>query len=118
MEIVAQSIQKAYNDKLSIAEKYYRLLFDVNNMEVTDIQMQMIAYCAVRGTLSTPPIRDGFLERYKIAKGTFYNNIGKLLERKLLVKHNKKIRVNPVIMLDWTKDEFIFKISLKTITEK
>lgn len=113
MEIVAQDIRKEYNDKLSIAEKYYRLLFDVNNIQITEIQIQMIAWCAVKGTLSTPPIRDGFLERYKIARGTYYNNIGKLQDRKLLVKKNGKIRVNASIMLDWSKDEFIFKINLK-----
>lgn len=103
MEAIVQTIKKGYDSTFDFAKVYYGILFKLNQIKITDSELNLISYSAVNGTLSTPPVRDQFMKEFSIPKGSFYNMIAKLQKVNILVKVNNKIRINPKIQLDFNK---------------
>lgn len=91
--------------KFDFAKKYYSILFTLNNIHLSIGELNLFCYCAVNGTLSTPPVRNGFIEEFGIPKNSVYNMMSRLQKRKLLVKIQGKIRINPAFYIDFNKDD-------------
>ncbi len=113
--IVQQNITKKYSSNLEFAKAYYNFITQINNISITPTEMNLLCYCAVNGTISTPPVRDAFIEQYNVPKGSIYNIVSKLQKLKLMVKIQGKIRVNPAIQIDFNK--MIYKINLTLVKE-
>jgi len=100
-------------DSFDLARKYYSILFQVNNIPVTAKELDLIAFSAIHGTISTPPIREEFSKRFGIPKASIYNMSSKLQKLNIFVKaSDNKIRVNPKIQLDFSKKAYKFIITL------
>lgn len=118
METVFQKIQKNFTSELDIARKYYSIIFELNDIRVTPNELDLISFSAVHGTVSTPPIRDLFIETFKIPKGSIYNMVSRLQKMHILVKDkDKKIRVNPSIYPDFSKPELLLVIKINKNAE-
>lgn len=98
-------ISKSYDSLFEIARKYYSIVFDLGNIKVTTSELDLIAFSAVNGTISTPPVRDEFIKEFKVPKGSVYNMVSKLQKMKIFVKDtDNKVRVNKQILPDFNNE--------------
>lgn len=102
--IILQKMKKQETDMFSIAEKYYSILSAVNNLKLTQREIQLVAFTAIKGNISYANIRKEFCERYESTGPTINNIISKLKKIFVLVKDGTKVKVNPTIILDFNKD--------------
>lgn len=99
MEANFQRVAKSYKSEFEIAKKYYTIIFGLNDIHLTKNEMNLVAFAAVNGTLSTPPIKQQFCEEFKVPAASVYNMIGKLKKLSIFIKdRDNKIRINPIIL--------------------
>jgi hypothetical protein len=103
-KIIVQKLKNKCEDSFSMAEKYYSILSAVNNLKLTQREIQLVAFTAIRGNISYANIRKEFCERYETTSPTINNIISKLKKIKVLIKDGTKVKVNPVIILPFDKD--------------
>lgn len=111
-KVIKQEINKKYSSDIEFAEAYYTMITQLNKIHLTNTEMSLLCYCAVYGTISTPPVRDAYIKEYKVPKGSVYNIVSKLQKLKLMVKIQGKIRVNPALQIDFTANTYNLNISL------
>jgi DNA-binding MarR family transcriptional regulator len=98
-------------DSYVLAEKYYRILSSVNDLKLTNREIQLIAFAAMKGNISYANIRKEFCEKYDSTSPAINNIISKLKKMGVFVKDGTKVKVNPLILLNFDKD-IILQISL------
>ena len=99
-----QRIEKKFNTDFEVAKRYYNIILGLNDVHVTKSEMNLIAFSAVKETISTPSIKQEFCEQFDVPPGSIYNMICKLRKLGVLVRDNdNKIRVNPAIRPDFSK---------------
>jgi len=98
-------------DSYVLAEKYYRILSAVNDLKLTNREIQLIAFAAMKGNISYANIRKEFCEKYNSTSPAINNIISKLKKMGVFVKDGTKVKVNPLILLNFDKD-IILQISL------
>lgn len=103
-KIVVQSLRIDLDDEYAIAEKYYSILSALNNLGLTKREIELVAYTAIKGTISYANTRAEFCERYNTTPQTINNTVCRLKKTKLLVKRSGKVRVNPLIAIDFKKN--------------
>lgn len=101
---IIQKMKNQSTDNFSLAEKYYSILSAINNLKLTQREIQLIAFTAIKGNISYANIRKEFCERYNSTSPTINNLISKLKKVNIFVKDGTKVKVNPVIILDFNKD--------------
>lgn len=101
---ILQRLRREEKDSFQLAEKYYSLLSVINNLSLTQREVQLIAFTAIKGNISYANIRKEFCEKYKTTSPTINNIISKLKKIGVLVKDGTKVKVNPVIILNFDKD--------------
>jgi hypothetical protein len=101
---IVQKLKKAETDVYQAAQRYYSILSAVNSLNLTERELQLVAFTAVKGNISYANIREEFCEKYKSSPPTINNIISKLKKIGVLVKDGSKIKVNPVITLDFEND--------------
>lgn len=106
-------LHKKISDKFEIARKYYNIVFDMNDIHITAKELDLVAFSATNGTMSTPPIREEYIKRFKVSKASMYNMIARLQKIKILMKDKEgKIRVNSQIHPDFNQKEFLIAIKI------
>ena len=101
---LVQKLKKKENDVFSLAERYYTILSAVNDLKLTEREIQLIAFTAIRGNISYANIREEFCKKHNTSSATINNIISKLKKVYVLVKDGTKVKVNPVIILDFNKN--------------
>ena len=117
-EVVVQKISKSFDDSVSIAVKYYSIISDLNNLNLTDREIQLLAFTANRGTISSVSAKQEFCKRFNSSVPTINNIISKLSGMKLLIKVNGKTKVNPKIAIDFTKNLVLQIALVKTVSDE
>ena len=102
--MIVQKLKRPVENNLSLAEKYYSILSAVNNLKLTQREVQLVAFTAIRGNISYANIRQEFCEKYKTTSPTINNIISKLKKVGIFVKDGSKVKVNPLIILPFDKD--------------
>ena len=108
---IVQRLKTSGLDNYALAEKYYRLLSAVNNLRLTNREVQLIAFTAIKGNISYANIRKEFCDKYDSTAPAINNIISKLKKLGVFVKDGTKVKVNPVILLNFDKD-IILQISM------
>jgi hypothetical protein len=103
-DTILQKLKKSLKDKYAIAEKYYSILSVVNNLNLTKREIELVAYIAIHGTISYANRRTEFCNKYNTTSATISNLICRLKKVKVLIKEFGKIKVNPIIVIDFTKN--------------
>lgn len=116
--IIAQKWKRDIPDTLHLAICYYSLLCALNNLHVTEREIQLIAFTAVKGNISYSDIRDEFCEKYSSSSPTINNMVSKLKKLNILVKDGGKVKVNPSICPKFELDSIIIQIVLKNEESK
>jgi DNA-binding MarR family transcriptional regulator len=101
---ILQRLRREEADSFQLAEKYYSLLSAINNLKLTQREVQLIAFTAIKGNISYANIREEFCKKYGTTSPTINNIISKLKKIGVLVKDGTKVKVNPVIILNFDKD--------------
>lgn len=112
-QMVVQRISKQYADEVAIGMKYYSLISELNNLKLTERELQLMAFTANRGTISSLSAKQEFSRRFNSSIPTINNMISKLSRMGLLVKINRKTRVNPKISIDFSSGVVMQIILLK-----
>lgn len=103
-KIIVQKLKKAHVDVYESAHMYYSILSAVNNLALTERELQLVAFTAVKGNISYKYIREEFCQKYNSSAPTINNIISKLKKLGVLVKDGSKTKVNPVIALNFEND--------------
>jgi hypothetical protein len=103
-KIIVQKFLRKIEDNYAMAEKYYSVLSTINNLKLTTREIQLVAFTAIRGNISYSSIREDFCNKYNSTSPTINNIISKLKRIGVFVKDGSKIKVNPVIILNFSND--------------
>ena len=103
-KIILQKLKVSKEDGYSLAEKYYSILSAVNSLSLTHREIQLIAFTAIKGNISYSNIREEFCKKYNSTSPTINNIISKLKKIGIFVKDGTKVKVNPLIVLDFDSD--------------
>lgn len=113
-----QRIHKEYKSTFEVARRYYKIIFELNNLHITPKELDLVAFSAINGTISTPPVREQFIKEFNIPIGSIYNMSAKLQKSGVLVKDkDDKIRVHPSILPDFTQGDLMLVIKLDNGSE-
>jgi len=108
---IVQRLKNSVEDNYALAEKYYKILSAVNNLKLTQREVELIAFAAIKGNISYANIRKEFCEKYESTSAAINNIISKLKKMGIFVKDGTKVKVNPIIILNFEKD-IILQITL------
>ena len=100
-KVIVQTLLKKVNDEYEEAQMYYSLLSTINNLKLTQKEIQLTAFTAIRGNISYSSIINDFCQEYKTTAPTIYNMVSKLKKMRVMVKDGTKIKVNPAIILNF-----------------
>lgn len=110
--VVAQKITKEYPKSVDVAIRYYRVLSVLNNIELTDREVQLLGHTAIRGNIASVTSKEEFIKKFGSSMATVNNLICKLSKLGLLNKTDNRIEVQRGINLDFSK-ELVLQLSLK-----
>ena len=102
--MIVQRLRKELQDDTNVSRKYYSVLSALNDLELTEREIQLMSFIAVSGSISVPSNREKFCQTYDTTGATVNNMVSKLKKRNLLLKKDGKIIVNPLISLDFSND--------------
>jgi hypothetical protein len=103
-KIVIQKLQKSLDDEYAVAEKYYDVLSVINNLGLTKREIELVAYTALNETISYANKKTEFCKKYNTTSATISNLICRLKKMGVFIKEAGKIKVNPVIVIDFKKN--------------
>jgi hypothetical protein len=111
-KITLQRLRSVSQDRFKKAERYYSLISSLNDLRLTERELQLVAYTAIRGNMSYGTIREDFCKEFKTSSPTINNMISRLKKLNVLIKDRGKIKVNPKLLLNFDKD-VVLQITLK-----
>lgn len=116
-KIIYQKLSKSFEDQYTLAQKYFGILSVLNNLKLTEREIQLVAYTAIRGNISLGNVREDFCKRYKSSGATIDNIISKMKKFGMMEKKDGKIKLIAPLALDFEKD-LILQIRLKHDTNQ
>lgn len=117
MGVIVQKLRKMVPSDLHKAIKYYSILSVLNDLKLTDKQVEMLAFTSVRGTITPLSARREFVELFNSSMASVENIKGRLVKRGWLVEIDRKYKVNPRISLDFSRD-ILLQINLQGYADK
>lgn len=112
---VVQKIKKDYK-QIELAITYYSIISLLNNLKLRKREIQLLAFTAVRGSITNPAAREDFCSTFKTTKATVGNIISRLSKKRLLTKDGNKVKVSQAISLDFTSS-VLLKILLNKLND-
>jgi hypothetical protein len=91
--IIVQRLKKEVNDDLQLAEKYYSILSVINNLRLTDREIQLIAFTAIKGNITYANVREEFCKLHNTTSPTINNIISKLRKLVYLLKRLVRLKL-------------------------
>jgi hypothetical protein len=107
--VIFQEIEKHCSSDTEKAIRYYTVLFSLNSIDLSPMDIKVLAFAAAKGNISLPGLRKEFIETYSSSSGSLENIKCKLIKLGLLIKDNKKCVVNPILKLEFSNE---IKISI------
>lgn len=104
MTVILQKLKKEDDSSYKIAERYYTILSAVNDLKLTQREIQLLAFTAIRGNISYANIRKDFCDTYGTTNPSINNIISRLKKLGVLMKDGTKVKVNPKIVLNFEND--------------
>lgn len=104
MRIILQKLKKQEDSDYLLAERYYTLLSAINDLKLTQREIQLIAFTAIKGNISYANIRQEFCDKYGTTNPSINNIISRLKKMGILIKDGSKVKVNPKIILNFEND--------------
>lgn len=105
--MILQRTLRQYDDPLEKALVYYGVVCALNNIKLGNRELQLLAFTAVRGTITPKPAREEFARLFDSSLHTIENAKGVLVRKKLLIKDGEMYRVNPAILPPLDEDFYL-----------
>jgi len=102
--MIVQRLKRSIDTDIELAEKYYSILSAINNLHLTEREIQLIAFTAIKGNITFANVREEFCKTYNSTSPTINNIISKLKRIGIFIKENGKVKINPVIVIDFKKN--------------
>lgn len=99
-KVVVQEIVKVVPD---VAERYFRILSAINNLGLTDREINLLAYIANNG-LTDRQSREEFCKKYNTTLASIYNVVSNLKKMGMVTKDKDGTRMVAVLDFDYKKD--------------
>lgn len=109
--INVQKLAKKYDKAIDRALAYYSVFFALNRVKISRKELELVAFTAVRGTITPLSARQEFVEQFNSSLASIENIKGRLVKRGIIVSQNRMFRVNPKFTLDFEKP-IILQINL------
>jgi hypothetical protein len=103
METIIQKIRKELSRE-DVAYSYYAIISSINKLGLTDRELQLLSFTALRGGITNPAAKKDFCEKYNSSLATINNMISKLRRLGVFVKKGNKISIHTAISLDFNKN--------------
>lgn len=103
-KIIVQVLKKEVYTNMQLAEKYYSFLSVINNLNLTEREIQLIAFTALKGNITYANVREEFCRTYNSSSPSINNIISKLKKIGIFIKENGKVKINPKIVIDFNND--------------
>lgn len=100
---IAQTIRKVLPSPIEVAQRYFSLIGLLNGIHITNRQAQLLAFTAIRGSISAGGAREEFVRQFSSSINTVNNMVAELQTKGLLVKTSGRITVHPKLQLDFTR---------------
>lgn len=105
-QVIVKTIKKSFDDKIKAGITWFKFIAAINDIKLAPRELELLAYINYRGTISSTSAKEEFCKVFDSSEGTVSNMSAKLLKMtpKLLIKEKSKIRVNPLLRIDFDKD--------------
>ena len=102
--MIIQKLKKDVYTDIELAEKYYSILSAINNLHLTEREIQLISFTAIKGNITYANVREEFCKLHNTTSPTINNIISKLKKIGIFIKEAGKVKVNPKIVINFSKD--------------
>jgi len=103
--MIIQRLKKNISTDMELAILYYSVLSAINTLKLTEREIQLISFTAIKGNITYANVREEFCKTYNSTSPSINNIISKLKRIGIFIKENGKVKVNPIInTIDFTKD--------------
>lgn len=96
-------ITKLENEPLNRAYRYYSILSAIGDLGLTEREIQLLAYISIVKNISYSKNKEEFCNKYNSSFATINNMISKLKRKKLIIKDEKRIKINPELLTDFNQ---------------
>jgi len=109
-QVIVKTIKKSFDDKIKAGITWFKFIAAINDIKLAPRELELLAFINYRGTISSTSAKEEFCKVFDSSEGTVSNMSAKLLKMtpKLLIKEKSKIRVNPLLKIDFDK-EFVVR---------
>jgi DNA-binding MarR family transcriptional regulator len=104
MKTTFQRLSYKENDNFNMAQRYYALLSSLNDLKLTERELQLVAFTAIHGNISYDVNRKEFCSLFNTSPPTINNMISRLKKLNMFIKDSGKIKVNPLILIPFDND--------------
>ena len=116
--MTAQKLKPTLYSDFEAARSYLSVISALNKLELTDLELNLLAFIAVKGTISHTNYKQTFCDTFGSSENSVNNAVGRLVKkRKLLIKIDNKIRLIPQIALNF-KEPVVLKITFDAKTRE
>ena len=102
--VTLQRLRKVVPTDIQLAEKYYSILSAVNSLHLTQREIQLIAFTSIKGNITYANVREEFCKLHNTTSPTINHIISKLKKIGIFIKEGGKVKINPMIVIDFKKD--------------
>jgi hypothetical protein len=102
--MIIQKLKRSIDTDIELAMLYYSILSSINNLKLTEREIQLISFTAIKGNITYANVREEFCRTYNSTSPSINNIISKLKRVGIFIKENGKVKVNPIITIDFNKD--------------
>lgn len=99
--ITYQKVRKRFKSNFEVAVKYYSIMSVLNDFALTEREVQLISYMAVRGNIFNIETKTQFCKEYKTSLATINNIVSRLRKIGILVKGEGNMKIRPVLFLNF-----------------
>jgi hypothetical protein len=103
-KIIIQRLKKDVDNNFILAEKYYSILSAINSLGLTQREIQLVSFTAIKGNITYANVREEFCKRYNTTSPTINNIISKLKKLGIFIKESGKVKINPILIIDFDKN--------------
>jgi hypothetical protein len=98
-----QKLKRVCGDEYIMAERYCSIIAAVNNIPLTNREIQLLAFAAIRGNISYKSTKEDFCKKHSTTIPTITNSVYKLKAMGLFIKENNKIKIHPLLSLNFNE---------------
>lgn len=92
--MITQRMRKKTIGEFEIAVAYFSLLSSLNKLSLTERELQLLAFTAVKGNMSLGNVKEEFCKKFNTTFPTISNIVYKLKKLGLLIKEDGRVKTN------------------------